>query len=602
MTLTGGSLTGVSLDFSEPLPKNLGQLLRNWAKNQPEKILYSRFTLSGWEKVTAMQMDQLVRSCAKGLLALGIKPGDRVAIMSKTRFEWTVLDYAIFYAGAITVPIYETSSGSQMEWILSDSESKILFVENSTLYELAREINLAKVEQTLVIEEKVIEQLTQLGNSISENNLEKAMVSQGGTDIATLIYTSGTTGRPKGVEITHYNFLYEGRTVVSAVEDIFLDPKSSILLFLPLAHVFGRMIEIGALYAGCHLAHAPNIANLTNDLKSFKPTFLLAVPRIFEKVYGAAQEKAIAGGKGKIFEKAAQVAIEYSKETEKGDKPSFKTNLFHKIFTKLVYQKIMEGLGGKVNAAISGGAPLDPKLGHFYRGLGIRILEGYGLTETTAGAALNKTNAFRIGSVGRPLQGIEMKIDSTGELHIKGGIIMRGYWKNEAATREVMDSEGYFATGDLAAFDGDGYLYITGRKKEIIVTSGGKNVSPAPLEEALRIDPLISNALVIGDKKPFIAALITLDEAALKRWVVENKKEDSTFEMLIKDQQLISDLQKVVEKANTQVSRAESIRKFLILPKDFSIEGDELTAKLSIKRHVVIEKYQKEIDSIYLTS
>ena len=417
--------------------------------------------------------------------------------------------------------------------------------------------------------------------------------------MATLIYTSGTTGKPKGVSITHGNFLSECGNVVQGASDLFLKEGGSTLLFLPVAHVFGRMVQIGSITAGLHLAHCSDpVGRLPFDLASFKPTFVLAVPRIFEKIYNGAEARAEAAGKGKIFHAAAETAIAYSKAMDRrGFNPLL--SLKHALFDKLVFSKIRAGMGGNVEAAISGGAPLGERLGHFYRGAGIRVLEGYGLTETTAGATLNLSSAQKVGSVGRPIPGTSIKIADDGEVLIRGPIVMQGYWQNDAANAEVFTEDRWFRSGDLGRIDEEGYLYIVGRKKELIVTSGGKNVAPAVLEDRLRAHPLVSQCMVVGDNKPYIAALITVDQDALKAWITANKKDGATLASLINDPALNSVIQTAVDEANKAVSRAESIRKFTILPEDFSIAGGQMTAKLSIKRHVIATQYAKEIAALY---
>jgi long-chain acyl-CoA synthetase len=401
------------------------------------------------------------------------------------------------------------------------------------------------------------------------------------------------------VQITHGNFLSECGNVVQGAADIFLKPGSSTLLFLPVAHVFGRMIQIGAISAGLHLAHCSDpVGRLQQDLATFKPDFVLAVPRIFEKIYNGAEAKADAAGKGKIFRKAAAVAVAYSQSL---DSPGFNPllRLQHKIFDALVYKKIRHAVGGKVVNAMSGGAALGTRLGHFYRGVGITVLEGYGLTETTAGATLNLLSALKIGSVGRPIPGTTIRIDDDGEILIKGAIVMQGYWQNEKANSEVLTPDGWFRSGDLGHLDEDGYLFITGRKKELLVTAGGKNVAPAVLEDRLRAHPLVSQCMVVGDNKPFIAALVTIDQDALKTWITINKKTGATLSTLTNDPDLIAVIQTAVDEANKAVSRAESIRKFTILDSDFTIAGGQLTAKLSVKRHVVADQQQAQIDALY---
>jgi long-chain acyl-CoA synthetase len=447
--------------------------------------------------------------------------------------------------------------------------------------------------------ENVLSQLEYLGREISDAEIDRRRSALTPDTLATLIYTSGTTGKPKGVQLTHGNFLSECGNVVMGASDLFLKPGGSTLLFLPVAHVFGRMVQIGSLRAGLHLAHCGDVlGRLTTDLASFKPTFVLAVPRIFEKVYNSAESKADAAGKGAIFRKAANIAIEYSRSLDEGKVP-LGLKIKHALFDRLVYSKIRNGLGGRVEAAISGGAPLGERLGHFFRGAGVRVLEGYGLTETTAGATLNLTTAHKVGSVGRPIPGTTIKIADDGEVLIKGPIVMRGYWQNDAANSEVFSDDGYFKSGDLGKLDEEGYLYIVGRKKELIVTSGGKNVAPAVLEDRLRAHPLVSQCIVVGDNQPYIAALITIDPESIKGWITANKKDGATVADLTNDPDLISVIQTAVDEANKAVSRAESIRKFKILPVDFTIAGGHLTAKLSVKRHVVQKEFASEIAELF---
>ena len=577
---------------------NLTNLISERAWFEPERITMSRPLGDGWQPLTARQVEEEIRATAKGLVAAGIAIGDRVAIMARTRYEWTILDFAIWYAGGCVVPIYETSSAEQVDWILNDSASVGLIVETPTHKELVNSVLPSHTKHVWVMTDDVLSTLRKAGAQISDDEIDRRRNALIPETLATLIYTSGTTGRPKGVQLTHGNFLAECGNVVEGASDLFLKPGGSTLLFLPVAHVFGRMVEIGAIHAGLHLAHCSDpVGRLQPDLASFKPTFVLAVPRIFEKIYNGAEAKADAAGKGKIFRKAAEVAIAYSEAKDKrGFNPLL--TLKHGLFDKLVYSKIRTAVGGKVEAAISGGAPLGARLGHFYRGAGITILEGYGLTETTAGATLNLTKNIRVGSVGRPVPGTTIKIADDGEVLIKGDIVMRGYWQNDGANQEVFDGP-WFKSGDLGRLDDDGFLYITGRKKEIIVTAGGKNVAPAVLEDRLRAHPLVSQCMVVGDNQPFIATLITIDQDMLKGWIAANKKSGATIDTLINDPDLIAVIQTAVDEANKAVSKAESIRKFTILAQDFTIAGGELTAKLSLKRHVISQKYASEITALF---
>ncbi|NCV42610.1 MAG: long-chain fatty acid--CoA ligase [Actinobacteria bacterium] len=578
---------------------NLTNLIAERAWFEPERITMSRPLGDGWQSVTAREVDEEVRATAKGLIAAGIQIGDRVAIMARTRYEWTILDFAIWYAGAVVVPIYDTSSAEQIDWILNDSSTVGIIVETPALRELVQTVIPSHTKHVWVMTEDVLTVLRNAGAHVSDDEIERRRAALGPDTLATLIYTSGTTGKPKGVSLTHGNFLAECGNVVQGASDLFLKPGGSTLLFLPVAHVFGRMVQIGAINSGLHLAHCSDpLGRLPIDLASFKPTFVLAVPRIFEKIYNGAEARAEAAGKGKIFRKAADLAIAYSEALDK-KRISPILKLKHGLFDKLVYSKIRAGMGGRVEAAISGGAPLGVRLGHFYRGAGVTILEGYGLTETTAGATLNLTGAHRVGSVGRPIPGTSIKIAEDGEVLIRGAIVMRGYWQNDAANAEVFDSEGWFKSGDLGKLDDEGFLYIVGRKKELIVTAGGKNVAPAVLEDRLRAHPLVSQCLVVGDNQPFIAALITIDQDALKGWVANHKKEGASMADLANDPDLIAVIQTAVDDANKAVSKAESIRKFTILTTDFTIAGGHLTQKLSIKRHVVAKEFAKEIDQLF---
>jgi len=578
---------------------NLTNLIAERAWFEPERITMSRPLGDGWQSVTAREVDEEVRATAKGLIAAGIQLGDRVAIMARTRYEWTILDFAIWYAGAVVVPIYDTSSAEQIDWILNDSSTVGIIVETPALRELVQTVQPAHTKHVWVMTEDVLTVLRNAGAQVSDDEIERRRAALGPDTLATLIYTSGTTGKPKGVSLTHGNFLAECGNVVQGASDLFLKPGGSTLLFLPVAHVFGRMVQIGAINSGLHLAHCSDpVGRLPIDLASFKPTFVLAVPRIFEKIYNGAEARAEAAGKGKIFRKAAETAVAYSEAMDK-KRISPLLTLKHGLFDKLVYSKIRSGMGGRVEAAISGGAPLGVRLGHFYRGAGVTILEGYGLTETTAGATLNLTGAHRVGSVGRPIPGTSIKIAEDGEVLIRGAIVMGGYWQNDAANAEVFDSEGWFKSGDLGKLDDEGFLYIVGRKKEIIVTAGGKNVAPAVLEDRLRAHPLVSQCLVVGDNQPFIAALVTIDQDALKGWVTNHKKDGASMADLANDPDLIAVIQTAVDDANKAVSKAESIRKFTILTTDFTIAGGHLTQKLSIKRHVVAKEFAKEIDQLF---
>jgi long-chain acyl-CoA synthetase len=586
-----------------PQARNLSDVVFDHAEATPDHVMVSHRESGSndqWLSVTARQLNDKVRASAKGLIAAGIQPGDRVGIMSRTRYEWTILDFAIWTAGAVVVPIYETSSAEQVEWILSDSGAVAVFVETTAHRELVDSVGARTPALAHIwgIEDDALSHLSAGGTEVSEDEIESRRARMTPESLATLIYTSGTTGRPKGCEVTHANFLAEAHTVGRAAADLFYAKDGSTLLFLPLAHVFGRMIGVGTIYAGLRLGHCIDLAQLPRDLGSFQPRFILSVPRVFEKVYNAASAKAEAEGKGRIFKASAACAIRYSESLDQGG-PGLGLRLKHSLFDHLVYGKLRAALGGSMTHAISGGAPLGARLGHFFRGIGITVLEGYGLTETTAGATLNLPDKVKIGSVGRPIPGTTIRIAEDGEVLIKGPIVFRGYWKNEAATKEIFTEDGFFKSGDLGRLDDEGFLYIVGRKKELIVTAGGKNVAPAVLEDRLRAHPLVSQCVVVGDNKPYIAALITLDQDFLATWRNANGKNDLSMAQLTHDSELHSALQLAVDDANKAVSKAESIKKFAILPVDLTIASGHLTPKLSIIRHVVMRDFAAEIESLY---
>jgi long-chain acyl-CoA synthetase len=553
-----------------------------------------------WEDVTYAEFAAQVAGVAKGLIAGGVQPGDRVGLLAKTRYEWTVLDYAIWTAGAVVVPIYETSSADQIAWILSDSGARALVVEtaaHAAAVDSVRE-EAPELGSVWVIEDGALDTLTTAGADVPDDELATRRATLTADSLATLIYTSGTTGRPKGCELTHANFLFEIRNGMSLLGN-YLDEQGSLLLFIPLAHVLARVLEVGAINTRTVIGHTPDVKDLVGDLGRFQPTFVLAVPRVFEKVYNSAKATADEGGKGKIFDKAAQVAVDWSRAQDTGG-PGLLLRAQHALFDKLVYSKLKAALGGRCRAAISGGAPLGDRLGHFFRGMGVTVFEGYGLTETTAAAAVNHDAALRIGTVGRPLPGVDAAIADDGEVLLRGGIVMRGYWKNEQATREAIDADGWFHTGDIGELDTQGFLKITGRKKEILVTAGGKNVAPAVLEDRLRAHKLISQCIVVGDQRPFIAALVTLDAEALPAWLKATGKDESlTAQQLREDPELLAELDAAVADANKAVSHAEAIKKFRVLGEDFTEDNGTLTPSLKLKRAVVMKEFGDEVEALY---
>jgi long-chain acyl-CoA synthetase len=553
-----------------------------------------------WQDVTWKEFGDQVAGVAKGLIASGVAAGDRVALQAKTRYEWAVIDFAIWTAGAATVPIYETSSADQVAWILSDSGATAILVERDEHASAVESIRdrTPDLKSVFVIDDGAVDQLIHAGKDVPDSELEARRATVNADSLATLIYTSGTTGRPKGCELTHRNFLFEIGNGMSLLSR-FLNVEGSLLLFIPLAHVLARVIQVGAVKTRTVVGHTPDIKNLVEELGEFKPTFVLAVPRVFEKVYNGAKAKAEGDGKGKIFDKAAQVAIDWSRAQDTGG-PGIALRAQHALFDKLVYGKLRAALGGRCLGAVSGGAPLGERLGHFFRGIGVTVFEGYGLTETTAAASVNHDEGLRIGTVGQPLPGVDFAIADDGEVLIRGGIVMRGYWKNEEATREAIDGAGWFHTGDLGELDGDGFLKITGRKKEILVTAGGKNVAPAVLEDRLRAHRLVSQCIVVGDQRPFIAALVTLDEEALPGWLESKGKDTSrTAEQLKDDEELQAEIDAAVKEANKAVSQAEAIKKFTILGTDFTEDNGMLTPSLKLKRSVVMKEFDAEVEALY---
>lgn len=553
-----------------------------------------------WEDVTAAQFLAEVTAVAKGLVAAGIEPGDRVALISKTRYEWTLLDYAIWFAGAVTVPIYETSSAEQIHWILGDSDTRAVVAETPDHLARIAEVrgDLDQLNHVWSITDNAVDTLVRLGGDVSDEELEKRRTTATPLDLATLIYTSGTTGRPKGCMLTHGNFMFELGVAVDELEQLFHEDDGSTLLFLPLAHVFARIIQVGCIKSLTRMGHTADIKQLLPDLAEFKPTFILAVPRVFEKVFNTASQRAAADGKRRIFDAAAETAIAYSRGLEKGKVP-VGVRIKHTAFDRLVYGKLRSALGGRCVYAVSGGAPLGERLGHFYRGIGLVVLEGYGLTETTAALTANLPDATKIGSVGRPLPGTAVRVADDGELLFRGGQVMAGYWRNDQATAGVLEADGWFHTGDLGEVDDEGFVRITGRKKEILVTAGGKNVAPAVLEDRLRSHALVDQCVVVGDGQPFIAALITIDRESLPAWAEQHGKSGNVAD-LIHDPDLRAEIEAAVEDANKAVSKAESIRKFAILPDEWSEEGGHLTPSLKLKRNVVMRDFRAEVDALYL--
>jgi long-chain acyl-CoA synthetase len=569
------------------------------AAEAPDAVAFSRRSDEAWEDVTAARFLDEVRGVARGLVAAGIESGDRVGLISKTRYEWTLLDYAIWFAGAVTVPVYETSSAEQIEWVLADSGARAVIVEGPvhTARVAERRFGLTGLNHVWSLDDNAVDVLTRLGSDIADDVLERRRTTAGPLDLATIIYTSGTTGRPKGCLITHGNFMFELGVAIPELHQLF-DTGASTLLFLPLAHVFARVIQIGAVRARVRLGHSADIKHLLPDLADFQPTFVLAVPRVFEKVFNTASQRATAEGRGAIFERAAETAIAYSRALDRGKVP-VRVRAKHAVFSRLVYGRLRGALGGSCVYAVSGGAPLGDRLGHFYRGIGLTVLEGYGLTETTAALTVNRPDALKVGSVGQPLPGTEVRVADDGELLFRGGQVFSGYWANGAATAEVLEQDGWFHTGDIGEIDEEGFVRITGRKKEILVTAGGKNVAPSVLEDRVRAHSLVSQCLVVGDGRPFIAALVTIDADAFPDWAAAHDK-TGDLASLVDDPDLRAEIQLAIDDANAAVSRAESIRKFVILPDDWTEEGGQLTPSLKLKRNVVVRELRDEITALFV--
>ena len=579
---------------------NVTDLLIARVAATPNRALFAVPTAEGgWRDITSTEFLAQVRALAKGFVAAGIEPGDKIALMSKTSYEWTLIDFAVWFAGAVLVPVYETAAPNQILWNLTDSGAVGMITENPDHFARFDEIraDAPLVRKVWQIGLGDLDKLVAEGKDVPDEEIERRRNLATGKDLATLIYTSGTTGRPKGCILTHSNFVELARNAQKAIPEV-VNPESTTLLFITLAHIFARFISVLSVHGGVKIGHQPDTKLLLPSMGSFKPTFLLAVPRVFEKVYNSSEQKAETGGKGKIFRKAAAVAIAHSKALDAGHVP-LGLKLQFALFDRLVLSKIRAALGGNVKYAVSGSAPLGLRLGHFYRSLGLTILEGYGLTETTGPVSVNLASKFKIGKVGPPLPGVSVRIADDGEIQVKGICVFDGYWNNEAATKETFDGE-WFKTGDIGEFDDDGYLVITGRKKELIVTAGGKNVAPTSLEDPIRANLIIGQVIVVGDQKPFISALITLDEEMLPVWLKNNGLDGGmSVADAAKNPKVLAEVQSAVDGANARVSRAESIRKFQILDADLTEASGYLTPKLTIKRDLIMTDFSDVIEGLY---
>ncbi|OLR89912.1 AMP-dependent synthetase/ligase [Actinokineospora bangkokensis] len=581
----------------------LADLVFTNAGTDPANVQFRRKVGERWEDVTAARFADEVTGVARGLIAAGVGAGDRVGILAATRYEWTLLDFAIWAAGAVPVPIYVTSSAEQIRWILSDSGAVAVVVETEEHEKRVAAVqnDLPDLSSVWRLDADAVAELVRAGEAVDAAEVDARRTAVKGGDVATIIYTSGTTGQPKGVALTHDNFFAEVGYGTDVLGKLFkgtdIPEDASTLLFLPIAHVFGRMVQVGCVYSQATMGHAPDVKNLLPDLAAFQPTFILSVPYVLEKVYNGARQKAHAEGKGKIFDAAVATAIAFS---EADGKAGLGLKVKHALFDKLVYGKLRAALGGKAQYAISGGAALGMRLTHFFRGVGVKVLEGYGLTETTAAATVNHPDRIKPGTVGQPLPGTAVRISEDGEVLLKGGQVFHGYWRNEQATADALDADGWFATGDLGSLDADGFLKITGRKKEILVTSGGKNVAPAVIEDRIASHPLVAQAMVVGDGQKYIAALITIDPEFFAHWKKgAGKDAGASVADLVDDPDLIAEVQQAVDEGNLAVSKAESVRRFRILATEFSPETGHLTPSLKLKRNVIMKDFGAEVDALY---
>ncbi|MFQ6392004.1 AMP-dependent synthetase/ligase [Nocardia sp. KC 131] len=591
----------VPASYTIPEDANNSDNVFRHAEQSPGAVLFNiQDGNGGFTDVTAADFAKTVTGVAKGIIASGIELGDRVAIMAPTRYEWVVLDFATWAAGGCTVAIYDSSAAEQAKWILQDSATKLLVVDSDKHRAVIDEIDagaLTDLKETLQIGKGAIDELITRGADLDDEAVHTRRAQVNAASPATLIYTSGTTGRPKGVMLSHSNLWAESKSDRIALGKYVTAGKKT-LMFLPLAHVFARAVTLAAFDAKVIVAFTSDWSTLVEQFGSYRPHFILAVPRVFEKVFNGAKQKAHDGGKGKIFDAAAETAIAWSEAIDNGG-AGLGLKLKHAVFDKLVYSKLRVALGGQCEAAVSGGGPLGARLGHFFRGVGVTIYEGYGLTETTAAVTVNTPGNIRVGTVGRPIEGHAIKIAEDGELLLRGSVVFDSYWGNVTATEEAF-ADGWFKTGDLGAIDADGYLTITGRKKEIIVTAGGKNVSPGLMEDSLRSHPLISQVMVVGDGQPFIGALITLDPEALPGWKERHSlPADTPIEKLIENPELVAEVDAAVAETNKKVSHAEGIKKIRILSVDWTQETGELTPKMSLKRAVVMKQYASEVEKIY---
>ena len=562
--MTRGSLTDDIVDRLNQRPDVV--ILTAWSPQDNE-----------WTDLTVREFHRAVTGIAKGLIAQGVQPGDRIALRSRTRQEWTLVDYAIWWVGAVTVPLYETSSTEQVAWVVKDSGATLAVAESAD--------ELGIPTWTIESSDTDLADLTASGAEIDDTELEARRGAVRATDLATIIYTSGTTGTPKGCPLTHGNLRAEIDGAVEMLPEIFAGENASTLLFLPLAHVLARIVQIGAINAGVRLGVTSDMTQLPDRLEAFQPTFILTIPRVLERFFNVASQQAYADNRGGFFDRAVQTAIAYSRALDRG-RPSPALRTRHAVYERTVYRKLRRAFGGHVAWAIVGGAPLGERLAHFYRGIGLPVLEGYGLTETSGAITVNTPDQHRIGTVGKPPRGTEVRVDASGELQVRGPQVFSGYWNNPTATQECLDDQGWLATGDLGDIDDDGFVRILGRRKEILITAGGKVVAPSVLEDRIRAHPYVSQCLVVGDGKPFVAALVTIDRSA---WSGK-----------LTDPELLAAVQAAVDSANAVVSQAEAVRKFVILDEDWTQDNGYLTPSLKVKRSTVLSDFHDTVEALFV--
>jgi len=583
-------------------------------EKHPDQVFFSRPEGREWIEVTGKEFAAQVRAVAKGIVANGVEQGDRVVLMAESSYEWALLDYAIWAAGAASVPVYPSSSAHQVQWIVEDSGAKLALTDTEANRQLYTNLVLredgtpplqdspSQLKRTLSFATGAIGALTTDGREVEDSVIDERISKIQHDDLASLVYTSGTTGRPKGCILTHLVWASQSTALLTNPIGHLIHDKDATryMTILPLAHVLARSVALAGAMGGAHQAHWADMRTLVLALQRFGPEMLLGVPRVYEKVRDGAYNKAAESSdfSARTFLEAEKVAIEHSKAMDSGERLSLRSRVRHKIFDRLVYKKLRDAVGGQAQLAISGGSAISTDLLHFFRGIGIPIYEGYGLTETAAAACVNYPGGTKIGTVGKPNNGYSVKVNEDGEICIKGDGVFKGYWNNEEATKESL-VDGWFVTGDLGEIDDEGYVKITGRKKDLIVTAGGKNISPGPLEDILCSDPLISQAVVVGDGKPFVGVLVTIDEDELKRWRKQNNMGERPLKELVKTPELRAAVQDVINEANKTVSHAEEIKKFRILTRDLSEENGEITATMKVKRNVVIENYAKQIERLY---